>query len=133
MQTYGGTPVPAQIAQEFKPTHAMRYDFGLGLPEVAPNGEDFQVFDESEVAGFATANITPLNYGFVVRNPSTPSTRTLLANPAKEDFFGQVTFAMRFPLQASAAEDPFAFAMDFFGCDRQSDSSYPKFGAAQQQ
>jgi trimeric autotransporter adhesin len=114
MLSYGGTPVAQPLlAQSFKPTHAMRYDFALGLPEVAPGGEDFQVFDESEVSSFATTSINPLNYGFVVRNPATPNSRSLPANPATEDFFGMVTFAMRFPLQATAAEDPFAFAMDF--------------------
>jgi hypothetical protein len=114
MQTYGGTPITQPLlAQAFKPTHAMRYDFTLGLPEVAPGGEDFQVFDESEISSFATSSISPLNYGFVVRNPTTPNSRSLPANPATEDFFGTVTFAMRFPLQATAAEDPFAFAMDF--------------------
>jgi hypothetical protein len=114
MLSYGGTPIAQPLlAQAFKPTHAMRYDFALGLPEVAPSGEDFQVFDESEVSSFASSSIAPLNYGFVVRNPSTPNSRSLAANPNKEDFYGMVTFAMRFPLQASATEDPFAFAMDF--------------------
>lgn len=114
MRTYGGTTVAAPgLAQAFKPTHAMRFNFATGLPEVAPGGEDFQVFDESEVSSFATSSIAPLNYGFVVRNPSNNASRTLPANPAKDEFVGMVTFAMRFPLQSNAAEDPFAFSMDF--------------------
>ncbi|NJK43910.1 MAG: hypothetical protein HC933_06140, partial [Pleurocapsa sp. SU_196_0] len=114
MRTYGGTPVAQPLlAQAFKPMHAMRFNFVTGLPEVAPGGEDFQVFDESEISSFATSGIAPLNYGFVVRTPSNSASRTLSANPAKDEFFGVVTFAMRFPLQSSAAEDPFAFSMDF--------------------
>jgi trimeric autotransporter adhesin len=115
MQSYGGTALntPA-LAQAFKPTHGMRYKVSSNSAEINPDAEDFQAFEESEVAGFATGGLLPLTYGFVVRRSSAnPTDRTLPASPAANQFDGRVTFAMRFPLQATAANDPFTFAMNF--------------------
>jgi hypothetical protein len=92
----------------------MRYKVSSNSAEINPDAEDFQAFEESEVAGFATGGLLPLTYGFVVRRSSAnPTDRTLPASPAANQFDGRVTFAMRFPLQATAANDPFTFAMNF--------------------
>jgi hypothetical protein len=69
-----------------------------------------QVFQESEVAAITlpagTTNIFP--YGFVVRNPSTPNSRTLPNAADGNDYAGRVTFGFRYPLQPGGANsDPF--------------------------
>jgi hypothetical protein len=109
----GGIIADPALAQAFKPTHAMYYDPLENRAVVVAGGEDFQAFSEAEVSSFAASGVVPLNYGFVVRNPSTPASRVLPANAVVGQFDGRVTFAMRLPLQASAAQDPFTFSMDF--------------------
>jgi trimeric autotransporter adhesin len=115
MSSYGGTLLTTPtLAQSFMPTHGMRYNALNNTTEINPGAEDFQVFDETEVSSFATANVVPINYGFVVRRTSTnPVNRTLGANPSTNQFDGRVTFAVRFPLQTTVADDPFTFSMDF--------------------
>ncbi len=115
MRSYGDTllTTPA-LAQSFKPTHGMRYNALSNTVETSSGAEDFQVFDESEIPGFATAGVVPINYGFVVRRTSAnPVNRTLAANPSTNLFEGRVTLAVRFPLQATISDDPFTFSMDF--------------------
>ena len=68
-----------------------------------------QVFTEAEAAAITpSAGVTGLlPYGFVVSNPGNASSRTLsnAANP--NDWGGVVTFAFRYALQPTAAQDPF--------------------------
>jgi hypothetical protein len=115
MQSYGGTSLTgSSLAQSFKPTHGARFNAVTGTPETNPGTEDFQAFDEVEVSGFATGSLIPMTYGFVARRSSAnPTNRTLGANPSANQFDGRVTFAMRFPLQATVGDDPFTFAMNF--------------------
>jgi trimeric autotransporter adhesin len=115
MRSYGGTLLTTPtLAQSFKPTHGMRYNALSNTTETSPGAEDFQVFDESEISSFATAGVVPINYGFVVRRTSNnPVNRTLAANPSSNQLDGRVTFAVRFPLQATISDDPFTFSMDF--------------------
>ena len=113
MRSYGGTLLTTPtLAQSFKPTHGMRYNALTNTTEINPGAEDFQIFDETEISSFTT--VIPINYGFVVRRTSAnPANRTLAANPSTNQFDGRVTFAMRFPLQATISDDPFTFSMDF--------------------
>jgi hypothetical protein len=115
IKKYDGTAMTSStLAQAFKPTHGMRYNLNSNALESNPGAEDFQIFDESEISAFSSASLVPLNYGFVVRRTNSGATnRTLAANPSANQFDGRVTFAMRFPLQTIAAEDPHSFAMDF--------------------
>jgi hypothetical protein len=102
------------------PTGAARLDPATG--KVEPNGADMlQIETEARaaslrtLAGAGTESVFP--YGFVVRNPSTPESRTLLASPDDDDFAGLVTFAFKIPLAASAAEDPFTVSAIFMAVD----------------
>jgi hypothetical protein len=102
------------------PTGAARLDPETG--KVEPNGADvLQIVTEAGaegllgLAGAGTESVFP--YGFVVRNPSTPNSRTLPASPDDDDFAGLVTFAFKIPLAASAAEDPFTVSAIFMAVD----------------
>lgn len=93
-----------------------------GNDTIQPAAADvLQVLTEAEVAAViadAPAGVTTVfPYGFVVRNPSTPGSRTLVANPAPDQFDGLVTFAFRVPLAATAAEDPYSITAVFLAVD----------------
>lgn len=101
-----------QIARGILPTHAMGYQGGSLRPQEGMT--DFQALRESEVAPLGSASLHPLAYGFVVRCvQSCADGRTLSANPAAGQFDGRVTFAVKLPLQASSADNPFRFSMLF--------------------
>jgi len=77
-----------------------------------------QAVTEAEAASIAApAGVSVFPYGFVVRNPNTPTSRTLEANPAADRFDGIVTFAFKVPLQASPADDPFTISLMFLAAD----------------
>jgi hypothetical protein len=78
-----------------------------------------QVITEAEAAAMpllpGVTGVFP--YGFVVRNPNNPNSRTLPANPAPNQWDGLVTFAFRVPLQASAAQDVYSVSFIFQAVD----------------
>ncbi|GGL19415.1 beta strand repeat-containing protein [Deinococcus radiotolerans] len=123
---FDGTNAAPSIAPTILPTHGMRLDRLSGQPTLMTGGEDFQIFTEDEVdpARFSTPTTNAalgvtrlLPYGFVVRNTSTPGSRSLPANPGVNQFDGTVTFAVKVPLQANASDDPFTFSMMFKAVD----------------
>ncbi|MFC6663462.1 hypothetical protein [Deinococcus multiflagellatus] len=115
LQRFDGSAASPAIAQSILPTHAMTLDRTSGLDRVQPKlgSEDLQVFAEDEVAA-APAGVTRLfPYGFVVRRKTVTNSRLLPANPAAGQYDGVVTIAMKLPLQANSADDPFRFNMNF--------------------
>ncbi|HET7187308.1 MAG TPA: VCBS repeat-containing protein [Gemmatimonadaceae bacterium] len=112
MLRFDGTPASPSIAPSIVPTGGVSLNPVTGVMESA--GPDvLQVFTEAELAAMSASpgvtNVFP--YGFVVRNASSTSTRTLPANPDGGQLDGIVTFAFRLPLQATAAEDPFTISV----------------------
>ncbi|MBB5364606.1 cadherin-like domain-containing protein [Deinococcus humi] len=123
---FDGTNADPSIAPTIVPTHGMLLNRLSGQPTLMPGGEDFQIFTEDEVdpsrfttpttpAALGVTKLFP--YGFVVRNTSTPGSRSLPANPGVNQFDGTVTFAVKVPLQTTASEDPFTFSMMFRAVD----------------
>jgi hypothetical protein len=117
LERFDGSSADPNLVSSIAPTHAMTFDHAKRLPRVIPEAADFQVFDEAEVAALGALDgvTSVLPYGFVVRcvTNCTPGSRRLRANPAPDQFDGQITFAVKLPLQASANDDPFRFSMLF--------------------
>ena len=126
--TIGGTPFSAlakfnssavddAVASQILPTSWADLSSKATLTTKAP--DVLQVFHESELASLGlpsgVASIFP--YGFVVRNPSSGTSRTLPANPGIGVYDGLVTFAFKVPLQATAADDPFTITAVFLPVD----------------
>ena len=128
-ETLNGTPIsqlgrfdsstadPA-IASEILPTGALTRNTMSGQP-AAETPDVLQVLTEGELTSIVPpAGVTSVfPYGFVVRNASDPTSRTLSANPATDEFDGVVTFAFRLPLQTTAAADPFTVSVMFLAVD----------------
>ncbi|GGK85765.1 beta strand repeat-containing protein [Deinococcus radiotolerans] len=123
---FDGSAASAATAPTITPTHGMLPDPLTGGARLMPGGEDLQFFTEQEVdplrfttpttpAALGVTRLFP--YGFVVRNATTPGSRALSANPGVNQFDGLVTFAVKVPLQSSAADDPFSFSMLFEAMD----------------
>jgi len=116
---FDGTPADPATAPTIVPTHAMTFDRASEKAVLLGGGEDLQVYSEGEAAdlGLPSGVTRVFPYGFVVRNPATPSSRTLPASPAAGVFSGEVTIALKLPLQASAADDPFSFSLNVEAVD----------------
>lgn len=110
---FNGAAAPAGVASQIVPTGAVMLGEDLKIRSRFP--DVLQVFLESEVAAIALpADATGIfPYGFVVSNPSTPASRTLPNTADANQFSGIVTFAFRYPLQATAAGDPFSIGVQF--------------------
>ena len=112
---FDGSPAAAALATQVLPTHGMRFDRVGGGVLVDAGLESLQVFTEAEVATitpYGTANYL-YPYGYVVSNVRNPGSRSLPANPASNQFDGQLAFAFKLPLQATAADDPWSITMFF--------------------
>jgi hypothetical protein len=113
---FSGAAAPSSIASQIVPTGAVA--LGDDGRIRSPYSDVLQVFTEAEVAAVSlpagTTGIFP--YGFVVRNPGSTSNRTLPAATTSSDW-GLVTFAFRYPLQATAAGDPFSISFQFLGVE----------------
>ncbi|GGR33247.1 beta strand repeat-containing protein [Deinococcus ruber] len=116
---YDGSAVNPGLAPQILPTHAMTFDRATDTPQVLSGGEDLQLYAEGEAAalGLPSGVTRVLPYGFVIRNPSTPGSRTLAANPGAGQYDGVVTLAMKVPLQATPADDPFSVSLDVEAVD----------------
>jgi hypothetical protein len=114
---FNGTPADSTLAASLVPTGAIVLDDTLGAHNPYPGV--LQVFTEAEAASFtaptAVTNVFP--YGFVVRNPATPDSRALPADPGPDQFDGLVTFAFRVPLAANSNEDAFTVNLMFLAVD----------------
>ncbi|ULH14123.1 VcbS (plasmid) [Deinococcus sp. KNUC1210] len=119
MLKYDGSAVNPALAPQMLPTHAMTFDRASDAPRVLSGGEDLQLYADGETAalGLPSGVTRVLPYGFVIRNPSTPGSRTLPASPGAAQYDGVVTLAMKVPLQASAADDPFNVSLTLEAVD----------------
>ena len=122
IERFDGSPADDAIASAFVPTGAVEQDAQDRVVSRFP--DVLQVLTETEAAavktvantaGVAVTDVFP--WGFVVRNPNDPKSRTLAANPGADQFDGQVTFAFKVPLQASVADDPFTIRAVFLAVD----------------
>ncbi len=110
---FDGTAAPAAVASQIVPAGAAMLGEDARMRSRYPDA--LQVFLESEVAAIPlVGDLTGyFPYGYVVSNPGTPSSRTLPNAANANDFNGLVTFAFRYPLQATAAGDPFTIGLTF--------------------
>lgn len=100
-----GSPAPPDLALEVLPTGlAVVVDDALTVahPDV------LQVLTEGETAAVdappAVTSVFP--YGFIVRNATSNTTRTLPASPPAGQFDGVIDFAFQIPLQPDSAANP---------------------------
>ena len=118
LKLFDGSDANPSLAQGILPTHGMDYDRAALKPKVSLGGEDLQAFQESEVSSLASLLLpygvtSVFPYGFVAHciNNCTANTRDISANPATNQFDGSVTFAVKLPLQATSAADPYSFSL----------------------
>jgi hypothetical protein len=98
VKLFDGTDAAEPLPSKIVPTAPCD---GRGTGRCAPLFPDaLQVFDEAEVAGITLpAGVTGIMpYGFVVRNPSSATSRTLPAAASANDYSGVVTLNFRLPL-----------------------------------
>jgi hypothetical protein len=109
---FSGAAAPSSIAAQIVPTGGVT--LGPDGRITGTQADVLQAFTEAEVAAVSlpagTTGIFP--YGFVVRNPNSAGNRTLPAATSSSEW-GLVTFAFRYPLQATAAGDPFSIGIQF--------------------
>lgn len=104
---FDGSPADPTLAPRVVPTGAV--GMGEDLEMRALHVDVLQAFEEAELPALPAGVDDALPYGFVVRNPATPGSRTLPAADGPNDFAGLVTFAFRMPLHpGGVAQDPFA-------------------------
>ncbi|MBZ9752223.1 hypothetical protein K7W42_15315 [Deinococcus sp. HMF7604] len=109
---FDGSNADAALAARVIPTVGLTQ--GNGTLTVNASQADFQALTTAEASsiGLPTGVRDVFQYGFVVRNKSGTS-RTLPANPGANQYDGQVTFAVKLPLQANAQNDPYSFSLVF--------------------
>jgi hypothetical protein len=114
---FDGSAADPGIATQVTPTGLVNLTGDGGLASSAP--DVLQVLTEDEAAAITAspAVTTVFPYGFVVSNPSLTNSRTLPANPAADQYDGMVTFAFKYPLQATEADDPFSITGIFLALD----------------
>jgi len=115
LKRFDGTVDTADIALSILPTHGVVLDgAGTGVT-VQPGYESLQVYSEDEISGITldpgATGLLP--YGYVVKNVNTPGSRMLPANPANNQFDGQLAFSFKVPLQAVQADDPYSIILVF--------------------
>lgn len=114
IQKYDGSAASPGVAPTILPTAGLTFNRAVEAPTLMPGAEDLQVYAEGEVAPLATGAVTrAFPFGYVVRHRTNTASRTLPANPAAGTFDGVVTVALKLPLQATVADDPFTFNMTF--------------------
>jgi len=117
LDRFDGSRADSAIAPRVVPTGAVALSQTTEMMSLYP--DVLQVYTEAEAASIAApsgvTNVFP--YGFVVRNPSVSTSRTLPASPGPDQFDGLVTFAFRLPLQADQTADPFAISVMFLALD----------------
>ena len=110
------TSTTQALATSLLPTHGMQFDTGTGAGVmVQPGLESLQVFTEDEVAAIprdpGATDLFP--YGYVVGNVHTPGSRSLPANPAANQWDGEVSFSFKLPLQSDNKQNPYSVTMIF--------------------
>ena len=112
----GSTDATEQaLAVQMLPVDGMKSSNPAGGVVLADGQASLQVFNESEIVGaFVDPDANYLfPYGYVVENVNTPGSRSLPANPANNQWDGQLTFAFKVPLQASPKNDPYSVSFIF--------------------
>ncbi|MXV20145.1 beta strand repeat-containing protein [Deinococcus xianganensis] len=112
LKRFDGSDADPAIAPLIQPTTGLTFDPRTGRPGLLSGAQDLQVYAETEVAGISGVT-RAFPFGFVTRNRTRTDTRTLNANPASTAFDGVVTVALKLPLQADVADDPYTFNMTF--------------------
>jgi len=115
LSRFDGTVDTASIAQEILPTHGAILNGGGTGVLVQPGYESMQVYSEAEIAAIPldTGATGLFPYGYVVKNVNTSSSRTLPANPAANQYDGQLAFSFKLPLQPVQADDPYSIVFIF--------------------
>lgn len=113
LKRFDGSDADPSLATGITPLHGM-ISTG-GTPAVNASLADFMAFTETEASSLGNVPEvrSVLPYGFVVRSKTSTANRTLAANPAAGQFDGQVTFAVKLPLQADPKNDPYSFSLVF--------------------
>ena len=113
VKRFDAVDVPASVAPKIVPTGAVALGEDGKLRSLYPDA--LQVFTEAEVAAVTLpAGVTGIfPYGFVVRNPSTPASRTLPNAATPNDYAGVVTLTFRLPLQSASTTDVFTVVAQF--------------------
>lgn len=110
LQLFNGGAASATIATQMVPTGAVSLGEDGSMRARYP--DVLQVFTEAEVAAIAlpagTTGIFP--YGFVTTNPDAANNRTIPNATGPNDWGGMVTFAFRYPMQATSTADPYNVA-----------------------
>ncbi|HEX8210000.1 MAG TPA: hypothetical protein VF584_07420 [Longimicrobium sp.] len=98
VRLFDGTNASDQVPPKIVPTGAVAMGADGKMRGLYPDA--LQVFEEAEVAAIPLpAGITGIfPYGFVVRNPSSATSRTLPAAASANDYSGVVTLNFRLPL-----------------------------------
>ena len=112
LKLFNGANADPAIAQTIVPTGAVALNESFRMVSIYP--DVINAFTEAEIAALVPpAGVTGFfPYGFVVRNRLNPNTRLLPATADPNEFAGILTFAWRFPQQATAAQDPFSLSFD---------------------
>lgn len=110
---FDGAAVPAALAPKIVPTGAVVLGDDGQMRSLYPDA--LQVFTEAEVATVPLpAGVTGIfPYGFIVRNPATPGSRTLPVSTGPNDWQGIVTLSFRLPLQPANTSDVFTVVAQF--------------------
>lgn len=114
-----GTPADSSIAQSMAPTGAVTMGSN-GITMQAPYPDVIQVYADGEIAGISppsgVTSIFPV--GFVVRHRDPAATsRQIPSTTNANQFDGEVTFALRLPRQATAAQDVNAITVQILAVD----------------
>jgi len=101
VKLFDNSDAPDPLPSKIVPTGAVAMGADGKMRGLFPDA--LQVFEESEVAAIsAPAGVTGIfPYGFVVRNASSATSRTLPAATSDNDFSGVVTLTFRLPLSAA--------------------------------
>ncbi|MBD0318996.1 MAG: hypothetical protein ICV87_01585 [Gemmatimonadetes bacterium] len=118
VRLFDNTDAAATVAPSIVPTGAVALGPDGKMRSLFPDA--LQVFTEAEVAAIplpsGVTGIFP--YGFVVRNPSTATSRTLPVASGPNDFGGIVTLTFRLPLQpAGNAQDVFTIVVQMLAVE----------------
>jgi hypothetical protein len=113
VKRFDGTDVPVSVAPMIVPTGAVALGEDGRMRSLYPDA--IQAFTEAEVASVVLpAGVTGIfPYGFVIRNPSTPGSRTLPVATGPNDYAGVMTLTFRLPLQSASTTDVFAVVAQF--------------------
>lgn len=110
LRKFDGAAANPAIAEGIIPTGAVRQTLTGGITTHSPDA--MQVFTEAEAAAASNFH-SAFPYGFIIQHRTDPSTRTLAANPAANQYDGIISLGLKIPLQANPKDDVYGFSMFF--------------------